>query len=196
MIHAIRYDETSLTRKEDARLQKELSARLLKKAVLKERGIDIGGLKLSYGSHGKPYFADTDIYYNISHCKGLVLCAVNSAEVGIDAESMRPHSDRLLKRVCTESEIAAIKSAENPELQFIKFWTLKESYVKYNGIGLAFGAKNAEFVYEGEKIYNTSDRECNIFQVVNEIGGKLYSITVCSENEFIPELKLYKEFEI
>lgn len=91
-----------------------------------------------YSKKGKPYLKSFDyIYFGLSHCKRSVCCAVSDKEVGIDIEyirdNVRPH---LIKRVCSAEEQLLVEGSDNPGRQFVKFWTMKEAYLKMTGIGI------------------------------------------------------------
>lgn len=45
-----------------------------------------------------------DVEFNISHTRGLVVCAVADRALGVDTERIRPFKEGLMRRVCSESE--------------------------------------------------------------------------------------------
>ncbi|MBP3923410.1 MAG: 4'-phosphopantetheinyl transferase superfamily protein [Ruminiclostridium sp.] len=100
------------------------------------------------GYRGKPYIEGAQFHYNISHADGLVVCALSQTEVGIDAESIRETTDRVMKRCYSDSEIAYVNSAANKDTEFTRIWTLKESYVKLTGEGIATDLKSVCFDLE------------------------------------------------
>lgn len=100
------------------------------------------------GHRGKPYIEAAPFYFNISHADGLVVCAISESEVGIDAESIRETTDRVMKRCYSDSEIAYVNSAANKDTEFTRLWTLKESYVKLTGEGIATDLKSVCFDLE------------------------------------------------
>lgn len=129
---------------------------LLSKA-LKEFGIDYipDVTPVVFGEHGKPSLAEhPEAHYNISHADGIAAAAVLEFECGIDCERVREYDPRVMKRVCTQVEQAAINSAPEAErgLMFFRLWTLKEAYVKALGKGLSFPLRDAEFAFEGDEI--------------------------------------------
>ncbi len=106
---------------------------LLRRALLDEYGIS-GDLNFYFGVCGKPYLLDyPDVFFNISHCNVGAACAVSGREVGIDMQDVRPVSEKVAKRVCTEAELAKLAASENPERLFCKMWAIKEAYVKLRG---------------------------------------------------------------
>ena len=59
--------------------------------------------------------------------------------MGVDVEKITM-KESIIPRICTSSEQKLIKTPED----FTKMWVKKESYVKYLGIGIAYGLKNAD----------------------------------------------------
>lgn len=102
--------------------------------------------RFSIGSHGKPEVlvpsGNPRLRVNISHTRGLAAVAlVVEHDIGIDVEWLdrQPHVDELAERMFAEQErqqLAAIPDAERTEA-FLRFWTLKEAYVKAIGKGLS-----------------------------------------------------------
>lgn len=95
--------------------------------------------------YGRPEIASPDVgplRFNLSHTKGLVACIVAwDREIGIDVENLERPTDyvELAQRFFAPSE-AAVVAGLPPERQreaFFDFWTLKESYIKARGMGLA-----------------------------------------------------------
>lgn len=97
-------------------------------------------------SFNKPYLEDyPDIYFNLSHCSGLVACAIYSNPVGVDIERIRKFPTGVMKKVCSLEEQNWIKKSKCPEEAFFRLWTLKESYIKTIGLGLQFSMKAVNF---------------------------------------------------
>lgn len=105
---------------------------------------------LYYGDHGKPYLTGGP-FFSISHTKGLVLCAIESQEVGVDAEYYgRRFSQRLRERAFTGRERLLAGQSPVPNEAFTALWTLKESYMKFTGKGLSLGPGSMGFSSLGE----------------------------------------------
>jgi len=80
--------------------------------------------------------------FNLSHTKGLIICAVAlTHDVGCDVERLDRKSDvlKIADRYFSESEIEELFSLpeSNQKDRFFDYWTLKESYIKAWGDGLA-----------------------------------------------------------
>jgi phosphopantetheinyl transferase len=96
--------------------------------------------KIAYGEHGKPYFMNSELFFNYSHCKFGAVCALGDCENGVDIQEIRTVRPSLIKRVCCDSEIRSIKSDED----FIRIWVMKEAYSKFTGRGLSEGFRSID----------------------------------------------------
>ena len=106
--------------------------------------------RILFGQNGKPYLPDhPDIFFNITHCRGLVACAFHSAPIGIDAEHTGYFPEILIKRALSSEEqeyLAACSTSESlRQDRFWRFWTLKEAYFKRSGVGVDTDLKQVSF---------------------------------------------------
>ena len=133
-------------------------------------------LVFSFGSHGKPFFADPmlkGLYFSLSHTKGIAVCAVADKEIGCDIE--RPGARRMdsesaikiAKRYFAHEEYEMLLS--DPVGSFFPIWTKKEAYVKWTGRGFAEGFSSfsvfslpEHIVCESLKLAGAGDAECAI----------------------------------
>ena len=104
------------------------------------------------GARGRPEIdiPQTPLSFNLAHSGGIVVCALaREAEVGIDIEDRRRRQlDRtLVERYCSPAEVRNV--AAQPEDgwrdQFLKYWTLKEAYLKARGLGIAVHLSDLSF---------------------------------------------------
>ena len=120
---------------------------LLLEALQADWGIP--GAQVEKTPRGKPYLAGENMpFISLSHTDGFVCCAVSDVPVGVDCEHPRRVSAGVMRRVCTEAELADIHVAPDPAERFLQYWTLKESISKKRGVGLAesFRAYSITFV--------------------------------------------------
>jgi 4'-phosphopantetheinyl transferase len=88
--------------------------------------------------------------FNLSHTEGLVVCLVaRRREVGVDVED-RTRSGELLAvadRFFSPFEVQALRALPREEQldRFFFYWTLKESYIKARGMGLAIPLSQFSF---------------------------------------------------
>ena len=102
---------------------------------------------------GKPFISGLPhIHYNISHCAGMVACVFADSPVGVDVEKPRSVKEALIRRVLTKEEQSFLyhtASDEDARAEwFTRFWTLKESYLKYTGAGLSGSLQSVSFRFE------------------------------------------------
>ncbi len=126
-----------------AKLRQRILARmLLDFALQKEYGCSLTDLGLKAGPGGKPESTlRPDIRFNISHCATACACMVGAYETGLDIERKFFYRENLARRICTSGEWAVFETLEQQEraVQLHFLWSLKESCVKWDGRGLAYG---------------------------------------------------------
>ncbi|MBQ8392742.1 MAG: 4'-phosphopantetheinyl transferase superfamily protein [Clostridia bacterium] len=137
---------------------------LCKEMISKYFGADNPEFMLN--DYGKPYVDVEGIYFNISHSKGRVVCAVSDSPVGIDIEKLTEKNDtdikNFAKRYFVENEIAQLERDGYSMLSFYKIWTSKEAYSKMLGSALSKNLKidtttlDIETYVEGEYILSVA----------------------------------------
>ncbi len=102
--------------------------------------------EFAVGDRGKPKLSGPHIsqalYFNLTHTRGLVACALGRQEVGIDAECLsRQINPALAHRYFAPFEQNYLNEIPESDVnrEFLKIWTLKESYIKALGAGLSRG---------------------------------------------------------
>ena len=99
------------------------------------------GFRYSYGPSGKPEVSGLPGFrFNVSHSGRWVIVGVADGDIGIDVETVdadrpMPELVELARHVFTPDEQRLLASGD-PRV-FYRLWTLKESYVKYLGLGLS-----------------------------------------------------------
>ncbi len=126
-----------------------IAAGLLLKKGLRDRGIS--EYSVSYGPNGKPFLMDfvcgigneklqKPVHFNLSHSEEKVMCVISDAEVGCDVEKITDIDLEIAKRFFFTTEYETIVAGETPNQQrelFYRLWTLKESFMKATGLGMA-----------------------------------------------------------
>jgi 4'-phosphopantetheinyl transferase len=109
--------------------------------------------------HGRPVLADVpasagDLRFNLTHTDGLIACAVTTgSEVGVDVENIhRTLTHDIAERFFSAREVADLRALPAPDQArvFFDYWTLKESYIKARGLGLALPLGQFTFVRAGQ----------------------------------------------
>lgn len=156
--------EEVLSRLPDWRLQKAMSYRfpidrfLCAKSFLMleqmlRRGFGLSGCpEFSYKKNGKPYLKEyPEIFFNISHCRKGIACAVCDCPVGVDIEEIQPGLE-IRSLVLNREEEDAVKMSETPDVEFTRIWTRKESFLKLTGEGIRNDMKNILSEAQGIRI--------------------------------------------
>jgi len=94
-------------------------------------GLDEHMIRL--GAYGKPFAPD--VYFNLSHSGDFILLAADTAEIGADIERASAEHLNIASHVFQAEELRWMRSG-NEIVRFHRLWTLKESMMKQNGLGL------------------------------------------------------------
>lgn len=155
-------------------------------------------LKVDKTPKGKPFLTNSEAKFSLSHANGCVVCAVASkkplnisknvgeyirvTEIPVDADDVgcdvEPFNNklnfrsdiRISKRFFTESEKQQMISDTDPEREFIRIWTAKESFVKCTGEGIG-GIKKADITDLPDNFY--------IYKFEISPEEREYSVSVC-----------------
>lgn len=153
-----------LAREARYRFEKDRKAHRVARALIRTTlsryaGVAPADWRFAAGAHGRP---DVDapaqwrsLRFNVSHTPGLVALIVNwEAESGVDVEwRARASADvELADRYFSPAEVADLLQVA-PERQrraFFDYWTLKESYIKARGMGLALPLDQFSFILRAD----------------------------------------------
>ncbi len=173
MIYYRLIDET-VSAKEIHKIAYDFLAELLKK----DYGIE--NYRIEKGEHGKPYLPDyPHIHFNISHCRGMVVCGFSNGEIGVDAELIRSYNGRVAERVFSDKEREQIQRSKCTDEAFFRFWTLKEALGKNIGTGLFSALSEITFHLDGENPHCEAYPE-KFF--VQKIIQKKWVVSICADN--------------
>ena len=145
-----------------AKQHEYLVTRVMVRTVLgKMLGLAPAALTFSVNQWGRPTLspglAASPLHFNVSHTDGLIVCLVSSShEVGVDTELLTraPNVLALAPRVFAPMErieLAALPIAQQAK-RAVVLWTLKESYIKARGMGLALALDGFAFRFEGAQV--------------------------------------------
>ena len=173
---------------------KKLSAGayLLLNKLLTEENITKPTFKI--GKYGKAYISNYEnIYFNLSHSNKLVACSISDNEVGVDVEILDHTIDlNIAKHYFYNTEYENIMNSDNPSEEFFNYWVLKESYMKYTGLGFHLSLDSFEIVIDGKiklKNENKNNIKFNLFDIDN------YKLAIAS-NYNVKEIIKYDITEI
>ena len=125
--------------------QSKLAHRLLEHGLSRFYGIGETP-RLIWGDLGKPaLWEHPEIRFNLSHTAGAVVCALASAEVGVDIEKLGPVRGKTAERLSLPSESPA----------FWEEWVRREAIIKYRG-GSALRCRKPVALQAGETYQSLS----------------------------------------
>lgn len=154
--------------------QSAIAYLLLKYGLKQEFGLK-GDINLEFGTYGKPYLHDYNrIQFNLSHCDEGVICIISDSIVGADITEVSTKNLLYMENTLSISELRAVLNAEFPAKQFAMYWSLKESYIKYLGLGIDNYIKDIDFSIAKSKTFNFRGKSFSVFENKNAI------ITSCS----------------
>ncbi len=158
--------------------RQNLGAAILLEQVLKQYGRSTE--EIVRGENGKPEIEG--FYFNLSHAKDYVICAVGDSPIGCDIEAVKDAPLRIAERYFSESEKEQLNRATTIEEKsdvFYRMWTIKESYLKMTGEGLRVPLNSVEVIL-GEEVQIYRDgklEEC----VVSEKKIPGYRLAICMQ---------------
>ena len=133
-------------------------------------------------------------FFNVSHTGEIAVCAVSDREVGIDIERPRKLSYAVIDRAFTPHEI---RMAGGDTDRFVRLWTIKESVMKWYGLGLGLMPEHIDISMDSISALSDDTFSDNDIRVTitdhPELAAKAadlrfstyrhddYRITVCSE---------------
>ena len=145
--------------------------------------------EFEYRENGKPYIKGrNNLFFNLSHSGHWVICALSPSEVGCDIEEIRENdrAEKIAARYFTDEEKVFIQNSAlinqglkekdadkkacddskkaccdvaDRRVPFYRIWTLKESFMKVTGKGLALPLKDFSIIMPDE------DAEADIIQI-------------------------------
>ena len=128
--------EYILKTRDKKRQKQSLVATLLLEECLKDLGRLDDYSKLVEGEDGQWILKDSDVYFSFSHSGDIVLVVASLFPIGCDVELIKETKLEVAERFFLPSEVQNIKSSSHPDMVFLSYWTIKESYLKLIGKGL------------------------------------------------------------
>ncbi len=170
------------------RLRSLGAAVLLQKGLMREYGIDDTPVRITHLPTKQPMIADCvqllgkQVYISMTHSGDYAGVAIAECPIGLDLEKFDGRPGRgvsVAKHYFTEGENLRIKQADDPEEAFYRCWTLRESFLKCVGLGLAlpFDAFHTECVQDGVTVFTHQVNEHSYYGMsIPTISGYALSI--------------------
>lgn len=116
----------------------ELLARHL---LSKRTGMAVEDISFGRDTLGKPFCRQSEYQFSISHSGKWVVCSIGKVLNGVDVETAQEIDMAIAKEhfLANEYYHLLMMPEEERKAMLLKFWTVKESYLKYTGEGLSGG---------------------------------------------------------
>ena len=180
-----------------------LAAAILLDQGLKPYGLHEQDMKYGFGEKGKPFLiGHPEIAFSISHSEEKVMVAVSGAcqstacqlgadgprvttcQLGADIEKIETADLALAKRFFASAEheiLCQLQPGAEQDQAFYRLWTLKESFIKATGRGLALPLKSFQVDlgndYRGPALSQTYDD--NTYQLIEIDAYPGYKSAIC-----------------
>lgn len=118
---------------------------------------------------GKPYFAEGNWHFSISHSKNHAFCALCSCPVGLDAEELSRHvNPALAEKVLSPGERRQYDGATDKNRALLTFWVMKEAAGKLSGRGIGFHPNDTDFMLTDSRVQEIDGALIAIFTQEDE----------------------------
>jgi 4'-phosphopantetheinyl transferase len=130
---------------------------LVRRELCRLTGLKNEDLCFAVNEHQKPFLKDRpDIHYNLSHSGNIIVAAFDSKPIGIDVEIIKPVSYQITRKVFDAEEQKHFETLSDREklVYFYTIWTMKEAYLKKEGLGLSLPMQSFDvFALPHEKFF-------------------------------------------
>ena len=134
----------------------------------------VSDCEFGFSETSKPYlFSRGDVFFSLSHDRKGVCACVSDREVGADIQELFSYEKALAERILSSKELPCFDNGVDKDRLLTRMWTLKESYSKMTGEGLA-AIQNTDFSGATENCFTIGD----LTYVAGEKGDLFYA--VCS----------------
>ncbi len=140
---------------------------------------------------GKPYICKPNVFFNLSHSENFICCAVSSNQVGVDIEY---HNLKLNPYILSD---VLSKERDSLQISFFDYWCLKESYLKYLGIGLLRPLESFSLI-KMEPFFSAVDFNCQNVEscLLTKHIHKNYSFAICLSQPSKIDFKLVTSHDL
>lgn len=139
--------------------------------------------------HKPRLVTEQKIYFNLTHSGDWVICAWDDEEIGVDVETIRTFPMDVVGQLFHPDEVEALITNKSDDF-FTSFWTLKESYMKYKGMGFQLPMNSFCIVKDGKQFKEQSNPNVKFYQKKMD-KDSILSICTCSD-----EIVRYKQIDI
>jgi len=155
------YEKMPLYRKEkiDRLKSQEDKRRSLAAGLLLEYAMHLNQIperEIEESENGKPSIKGrSDFHFNLSHSGDKAMCIISDKEVGCDVEKIKDYNPSIARRFFSDEENLILLNEEDDlekKQLFFRMWTLKESFIKVIGKGIALPLNEFSFIFDKKEI--------------------------------------------
>lgn len=152
----------------------------------RQLGLGKEELIIDTSPYGKPFVRGACGFdFNIAHSGCWVVCGAGKGRLGVDVEKIDEADAEFAKRYFTPHETELLMTSEAASMRplFYSIWTLKESYIKALGKGLAMPLDGFSMRFQPHGIRAVSEeRDTGFHFKLFQNMDPDYSFALCSEN--------------
>ncbi len=167
--------------------QLSLCAGVLLQRELLSRGVAPYEMEIAEGPCGKPWLPRRpDVHFSLSHSVSKVMCATADRPVGCDVQETAPRDLHIARRFFSAAECDRIFAQETEAARqdmFFRIWTLKESFLKCIGLGLALPMDAFSVIPEGEAVNLVQSYDDGSYTFLEPDAGEGYRSACCVRTE-------------
>lgn len=150
------------------------------KMILKDI-LNLSKVELEYNKWGKPKLLNNNkVHFNISHSGEWIAVGISSSPIGVDIQKVKKIDLSIAKSYFSQTENEFILSLpKNDRIDaFYMLWTLKEAFIKANGMGLYMALDSFAIDISNDKprVYNDKNEK---YQLSVERIEKDYFMATC-----------------
>ncbi|NLI54681.1 MAG: 4'-phosphopantetheinyl transferase superfamily protein [Clostridiales bacterium] len=135
-------------------------------------------VRFEHGRRGKPHLPDRTPF-NITHAGDYAVLALSTQSVGVDLEQIRPIDwQKIANRFFHPEERRYLAGSASPQADFFRIWTLKESFLKAEGLGFSISPASFGVLPEGDTGARMTCETAYRFTRFPAFEG--YCLSVCS----------------
>lgn len=174
---------------------------LVRYGLCENYGLKNEEIQFGYSKYGKPFLvSEKEICFNLSHSGEWVVSAVGDTSIGVDIEVVRGTKLPSAHKFFTKQEIHLLNNTPQKKQVdlFFKIWTLKESFVKYSGLGLGYPFEHFSFSFCNQNIQLVQENmvNANLSFISKKLDEKHWYALCMQQDETLYDVRVIKIKEI
>jgi len=165
-----------------------------------------GRREIAIDEHGRPFFPGVEVDFNISHCRYIAAVSLVRGEAlrtGCDIEMIRPRAmiGEISETYFSAAERDFIFSQDKlSEERFYKIWTLKECFLKLNGLSVFDMFSCPSFISdEGQLSFCaavSSPLSFRLYELTDENGEHFILASAIEGEQREPEIQWFSQLSL